>query len=606
MKKFFKENIRNIIFSFWSLLNALMFLAMRVNYAGISKALGADKLKFSETVHPTTFKAFIVMDLPIVVCILMFLTLIFSLIVLFVFKNKKKAPWIITLSLNILFTIAIIVIIILGSFDYLGFILPKFINSLIVSLLIIGFALLLFFPIVGNTKRAIITKSSILGIVIILSVILGYKLRFNYFTYDAVVYAVEDDYQIVFSTSDNSVAWVTVGDKTYYDTYAGSMKSKDLVHKISVPQSELDTVKSYSINAEQLNYRGPFGAFYGKKISKTHTFKPVDTSDGIQYYAISDVHESYKGVINAIKNADEFDFLVSVGDLSSDVEGEYYANYTNKIMSKALNGEKPVVYARGNHECKGTYSEDLYKYVGSLNQNFYYTFELAGGAIKGLVLDIGEDHDRNASTNETEWWEYYGTDQFDSYRDEQTKFINNHLLEFSSSTSYNMVVCHIPIVFVNNREDHKELKELWTSKLNLMNIDIGLWGHQHELVPYTTDQAGLGKNGVGLTYNVNWKDSEGNAGKNYSKGKKEYLTDYTFTSFMVGRGSDDQLTATEKIGTSKYTGLYVNVEIQTLSYKQTATYMNSKGSIVPTMKMWVDSEAINSWEFTTGKTVLNN
>ena len=110
---------------------------------------------------------------------------------------------------------------------------------------------------------------------------MGYGLRGNRFSCDAVVYAVEDDYQIVFSTSDNSIAWVEIGGKRYFDLYAGSMRSEDLVHKISVPQTTLDSAGAYTICAQQMIYRGPFGGYKGKVISQDHSFTPVSSVGGL-------------------------------------------------------------------------------------------------------------------------------------------------------------------------------------------------------------------------------------------------------------------------------------------------------------------------------------
>ena len=98
-----------------------------------------------------------------------------------------------------------------------------------------------------------------------------------------MVYAVEDDYQIVFSTSANSVAWVEIEGENYYDLYAGSMKSNDLVHKVVVPQEKLDNAKSYTVYAQKMIYRGPFGGYKGKIISQNYSFRPVNTQDGLVY-----------------------------------------------------------------------------------------------------------------------------------------------------------------------------------------------------------------------------------------------------------------------------------------------------------------------------------
>lgn len=136
------------------------------------------------------------------------------------------------------------------------------------------------------------------------------------------------------------------------------MKSKDTVHKITVPQEKLDEAKAYSIHAEKMIYRGPFGGFKGKEISKDYTFRPVNTNDGLVYYTMTDVHHAREGAVAAARSVENLDFLVILGD------------------------------SRGNHEIKGAYAELLYKYVGSKNESFYYWFTLSD--VFGINLDLGE------------------------------------------------------------------------------------------------------------------------------------------------------------------------------------------------------------------------
>ncbi len=224
------------------------------------------------------------------------------------------------------------------------------------------------------------------------AVIIGYQLRPCEFTFGAVVYAVEDDYQIVFSTSDSAIAWVEIDGACYYDLYAGSMRSADRVHKIEVPQTLLDAAGGYKICAKQMIYWGPFGGYTGDTISQNYSFRPVDSSDGLNYYALSDVHEAVEPAIRAAASREDTDFIILLGDLVSMVETEADAQLANELAHGITKGEFPVIYARGNHEIKGEYSEVLYNYVGSKNQDYYYTVTL-GDDVFAAVLDLGEDHE---------------------------------------------------------------------------------------------------------------------------------------------------------------------------------------------------------------------
>ena len=124
------------------------------------------------------------------------------------------------------------------------------------------------------------------------------------------------------------------------------------------------------------------------------------------------------------------------------VETEEDARLASELAHSITGGEIPVIYARGNHEIKGEQAENLYKYVGSRNQGFAYWVTLSD-QVFGVVLDMGEDH-------EDDWWEYYGTAQFDLYRQEQTRMLEQLLAAGDyESYPYRMAICHIPIVHVN-------------------------------------------------------------------------------------------------------------------------------------------------------------
>ena len=509
---------------------ALFWVALRINHSGISKFLGADN-------NPT----FLIMNLPVMVTAAACFAALLAWVGLRYWENRRW-PSVVSLILGIVFAGAAVAVVIFGAKDYLRFILPHFWESLAVAGAIGIFALVLYCPIRGKNWL----KGLILAAAVLVAIVLGYQLRPCDFSYGAVIYAVEDDYQIVFSTSDNSVAWVEIGGECYYDLYAGSMKSADLVHKITVPQEVLDNAKSYSIHAKQMIYRGPFGGYTGPEISESYTFRPVNTDDGLDYFALSDVHEAVEAATAAA--AGEHDFIVLIGDLVSMVETEKDAQLANELAHKITGGEYPVVYARGNHEIKGEYAEDLHKYVGAKGQDFYYTATL-GEDVFVVVLDMGEDH-------EDDWWEYYGTAQFDLYRQAQTEFLEELVAEGEyKNYRYRLALCHIPVHHVDNK--FETFKVNWTRLLNEMDIDMCLSGHKHELWTFVPDQV------------------EANTALN-SKGY--YLTDFNFPGFLVGRRSLVQEGGTQSDGNDQYTGLHVRADFEV--GVQTACYRNSNLEIL--------------------------
>ena len=490
-------------------------------------------------------------------------------------KNRKTWSTVVLAVLLGIFTIASAVVVVMGAVDYLYFILPKFFLSLLVSVCIAVFALLLFCPPVKNCKICVVLKCALVAFVIMIAVFEGYDITVgSRFTYEPVVYAVEDTYQIVFSTNHPATAWVEIGGVAYYDLYAGSMKSKDTVHKITVPQEKLDAAKAYSIHGEKMIYRGPFGGFKGEEISKTYTFRPVNSADGLVYYTMTDVHHAREGAVAAARSVENLDFLVILGDSVGMMDYEEDVQFTNLLAHDVTGGQIPVVYARGNHEIKGAYAELLHKYVGSKNESFYYWFTLSD--VFGITLDLGEDHDDG-------WWEYYGTDRFTLYHEEQTEFLRE-LVETKPYEDYHytLVACHIPIQFVNSRKDHVEVKAEWTELLNQIQPDLAVYGHQHDLYPFLEGQDTMYNDAGKLIYNSQFK---GTAGKTYGG----YLTDYTFNGFITGRRGTTQVDELSALNRKDHIGMAVYVDLT--SNTQVCRFVNSAGEVVSVYNPFVEGPA---------------
>ena len=527
-----------------SLLFALFWVALRINHSGISKFLGADNNQ-----------SFLIMHLPVMVCVVAWIGCALSLWGI-VCWQKRKWPAITGLITGIVMAVAAMFVIIFGAKDYLRFILPHFWESVIISGCIIAFALLLYFPTRGKNWL----KTAIVAAVVLVAVVIGYQLRPCNLRVGATVYAVEDDYQIVFATSDNAITWVEIGGVKYYDLYAGSMQSADTVHKITVPQTVLDEAGSYTIHFKQVIYRGPFGGYLGKEKMQQYSFRAVDTSDGMNYFAISDVHEAVDAATAAAKAAGELDFVVLLGDLVSMVETEKDALLANELAFKVTGGEIPVIYARGNHEIKGEYAEQLHKYVGAKGTDFYYTVTL-GEDVFAVVLDMGEDH-------EDDWWEYYGTARFDLYRQEQTEMLEEILADGDyENYRYRLALCHIPIVYVDKHGYFEEFRNEWTVLLNEIDVDMCLSGHKHVLWPFVPGQVTPHET---LVFDESYPDKGG-------KTDGGYLTDFNFTGYLVGRRSLVQAGDTQSDGNDQYVGLKVEVNFD--ADYQRSCYVNSQGEI---------------------------
>lgn len=558
MKK--STGILKVISLFLGIINTLLFFSLRNCWSGISKTLNYEKNNST-----------LILYLPVIVCVLFLLVFISELVVAKISKNPKCYPLAYTI-VEVIFTAVIVVVVMFGGQKYVRFAVPHFLKYLAVCVLIQFLYYLLYRYPDSKLKNCWLVKALLVGAASLGALLFFTKFGFNSIACGPVVYAVEDEYQIVFSGGNSSIGSVIIDGVEYKDLYAGSERSKDRIHKVCVPMEVLDKAGKYTVSVQRVIYRGPFGGILGKTATKDYSFRAVDTSDGFKYFCLSDVHANIKQAVKTASYVEDMDLLVIDGDMLSMVDAYRDANFVNELCSEITNGSIPVIYARGNHECKGDYSEDLYRFVGSKNQKFYYRVNLNG--VYCLVLDIGEDHDDN-------WWEYYGAADFDSYRAEQMRFLETEYANGAfENNDYNMVVCHIPIVFVNSRKNHTDIKKALTEQLNRMEIDMALYAHQHDLFVFEPDTVASNEP---LTYNPAFKSGT----------YKGYLTDFNFFGLMISKPGYTQNPKDED--ESSHIGLVVEADF--INKRQNCYYLNSLGEMVSVVNPFAEIDYGKEIEF---------
>ncbi|MDP3130204.1 MAG: metallophosphoesterase, partial [Bacillota bacterium] len=383
---------------------------------------------------------------------------------------------------------SIVFTIVLGYMFYLGigsllYFTRAFGEILYVYVLLAFGALLIFrYPKSGCAAKQWY-KRSLFGFLLAILLLMSFNIGYPFLTVQPTVYAVEHDYQIVWSTSSPATGTLTVGGVTYGDEYAGSLRSNETVHKVSVPMSALDAAGTYTISSTHYLYRGPYSGIAGATVAKTYEFDPIRADDEmITQYTLSDVHEYRRAAVRAANAIEGLDLLVLAGDISSTYESREDLEFIGELAWDVTQGRIPVVFARGNHDVKGVYADQLFRYVGATAAgDFYYPFYLDG--IAGVVLDLGEDH-------ADDWWEFYDTADYDGYRIEQTAFLADLVASgvfADPSIDFRVAVCHMPVTLVSPDGFLAEVKEDWTLLLNQLDIDAMYSGHLHQLFALTPD-----------------------------------------------------------------------------------------------------------------------
>ena len=556
----FSSKIANLVVSWF---NVFMFLAMRCCWSGISKTLKYEDME-------TEFSKWIILNLPPILWFV-FIGVFITNIVLFLIMDKKKNKWSYILNgVNGVFFIVILVVIMLGAIDYMDYIWPAFFGYLGISVLVLlGVFFIFIYPKTPLHEKKYF-KYSALGVILLVLTIHLFNISFNRITCGATVYAVEKEYQIVFSSSIEARAWVTLDgneEVRYFDDYNGANKTYTKIHKVHIPMDIMDEADNYTIHVQKLTYRGPFGGYFGREITRTYDFRPVDMSDGVlDYYSISDIHMASKASAKTVSYFDNIELLVVAGDIVSMMDSFADANLTNEISHKITNGEYPVIYARGNHEIKGKYAEEFHNFVGTHNGNFYFNVYLDNAFV--TVLDIGEDHD-------DDYWEYYDTAFYEDYRNKQVKMLEDTLNEGKHlNYEYKMAVCHIPVVYVNARKNHTKIKDRLTDLLNKLDINMCISGHQHDLLVFEP--------GTVTSYEKPYYN------KDYRPDKKfgGYLTDFKFVNLGVSKRGYEQFDDSTLTNMKSQIGVYTKVELS--KNIQTVQFTNSKGEAVEVLNFFAD------------------
>lgn len=321
-----------------------------------------------------------------------------------------------------------------------------------------------------------ISAIAVTAIIFIISLVCLFDATPFYISGGATVFAVDDEYQIAFATSHKSIASVTVGDTKYFDQTNGQNNVSTL-HKISVPASELDKAKEYSILTQGVILNYAYLPSNGIKIEKSYPFRPVDESDGFQIYNLSDTHECVSGPSRAGSwFNDKLDLLILNGDIINDVSSEYQISLIYKLAHKITGGKVPVIFTRGNHECNGKLANGFGKYVGCAERGFYYTFR--AGSLSMAVLDTNNDMaDDNALIRPIA--------NFDEVRKQESNWLKD--LDWQNG-QYNFVVAHMAYP-LSGYVSEKCRWSGWAKELITLTdgADLALCGHSHK-----TDYAGVG------------------------------------------------------------------------------------------------------------------
>lgn len=293
------------------------------------------------------------------------------------------------------------------------------------------------------------------------------------------VFAVKDHYQIMVPVKSDVLFWVSVNGKKYYDHSNGVLRSSTRIHKVSVPMTELDKAKEYTVYYRKIIDRKPYFPESEPETSATFSFKPISNYGKINIYHLSDTHGNFeKPALAGTYFNEDIDLLILNGDIPDHSGNTENFNLIFELCEAITKGCIPCMFSRGNHDTRGLYAEKIADYTPTENGHSYFSFRL--GRIWGIVLDCGEDKDDCHA-------EYGNTVCCHEFREEQTEYLKNIISnaenEYNAKgVEYKLVIAHNPFSHTLSAPFDIETK-IYKEWLMLLsdNIqpDIMLSGHLH-------------------------------------------------------------------------------------------------------------------------------
>ncbi len=295
--------------------------------------------------------------------------------------------------------------------------------------------------------------------------------------YTPAVFAVGRNYQIMVPVTEASLFWVEVDGKCFYDEQNGIMRSLCTTHRVTVPAEVLDSAGEYTVCERVIIDRKPYFPETENTVRTTFSFKPIP-KENIRIYHVADTHNKVSEPCAAAERFGDIDLLVMNGDIPNHSGEIAYFDTIYEIADKITHGAIPIIFARGNHDLRGYFAEQIADHTPNQNGNTYYSTRV--GNIWALVLDCGEDKDDSHA-------EYGLTVACHPFRERQTEYIKQIIQNAESEyaaegVEHRLIICHNPFTYqlAEPFNIEKEIYSEWARLIKeSIHPELMLCGHLH-------------------------------------------------------------------------------------------------------------------------------
>lgn len=305
----------------------------------------------------------------------------------------------------------------------------------------------------------------------------------------------ETETTIVWLSNKPSVGWVELApddgtsyyraERTKFFDATNGVKNVAELHSVRLTGLKPGTSYRYRIYAQEVLERKGEEIIYGNvaapsiydrrslKFTTNDRNKP-ETS----FIMLNDIHGNteYISKMLNVMNFKETDMVIYNGDMMNLLmnEEDLFKGFMD-VTIDLFATHKPMYYARGNHETRGLFATSFQHYFSPKEPHLY--FLVRQGPVCFVFLDTGEDKPDSDI-------EYHGITDYDNYRTEQVKWLEEAVKsEEFLDAKFKVVIAHMPPLPDNDIwHGQGEVLEKFVPILNEAGIDVMLSGHLHQYI----------------------------------------------------------------------------------------------------------------------------
>jgi predicted phosphodiesterase len=297
---------------------------------------------------------------------------------------------------------------------------------------------------------------------------------------------------IIWTTNRNAVSWVEIAPDDgshfynterprFFDSRNGRKQAASSLHRVRISNLQPGVSYRYAVfSKEVIQWENDSRIYYGTTVAnssyanrslKFSTFSATD--DTVSFLVFNDLHGRAQFMKDVCKNIDfkGIDMVIFNGDMSTAIynEEQLFTDFIDASV-ELFSSRIPIIFNRGNHETRGTFSDKLDNYFPKTGGTVYQTLNVGKTAF--LILDCGEDKPDSDI-------EYSGLADFDAYRVAEASWLKEAVnLNSYKNSQTRIAILHMPLL-MSTWHGTVHLNEQLLPILNQANVTAMFSGHTH-------------------------------------------------------------------------------------------------------------------------------